>query len=187
GVLPQPALSDRDVADRLTMRHLLTHTSGIDGDVFTDTGRGDDCLEKYVAELAGAAQNHPLGATWSYCNSGFVLAGRVIEKLTGGTWDAAIRERLIAPLGLEHTGTLPEEALLHRAAVGPVGEPGSELSRAPSAWGLPRSVGPAGLISATVGDVLTWARVHLNGGLAADGTRVLGEASAAAMTEKEAE
>ena len=33
------------------MRHLLTHTSGIDGDVFTDTGRGDDCLEKYVGAL----------------------------------------------------------------------------------------------------------------------------------------
>ena len=40
---------------RVTMRHLLTHTSGIDGDVFTDTGRGDDCLERYV----GAARRRP--------------------------------------------------------------------------------------------------------------------------------
>ena len=111
------------------MRHLLTHTSGIDGDVFTDTGRGDDCLEKYVALLAEAAQNHPLGATWSYCNSGFSLAGRVIEKLTEGTWDAAIKERLVGPLGLTHTGTLPEEALLHRAAVGHV-ERGRRRARA---------------------------------------------------------
>jgi CubicO group peptidase (beta-lactamase class C family) len=169
------------------MRHLLTHTSGIDGDVFTDTGRGDDCLEKYAASLEEAAQNHPLGATWSYCNSGFSLTGRVIEKLTGGTWDAAIQQRLIQPLGLRHTGTLPEEALLHRAAVGHIGEPGTEPQRAPSAWGLPRSAGPAGLINATVGDVLTWARVHMVGGVAADGTRILSEASTAAMTEKEAE
>ncbi|HEY7397349.1 MAG TPA: serine hydrolase [Gaiellaceae bacterium] len=186
-VLPELRLADPEVAQQVTMRHLLTHTSGIDGDVFTDTGRGDDCLEKYTAELVNAAQNHPLGATWSYCNSGFSLTGRVIEKLTGGTWDAAIQERLIRPLALEHTGTLPEEALLHRAAVGHVGEAGEEPVRAPSAWGLPRSVGPAGLISATVGDVLTWARVHLNGGEAADGTRILSEASTAAMTEKEAE
>ena len=76
------------------MRHLLTHTSGIDGDVFTDTGRGDDCLERYVALLANVAQNHPLGATWSYCNSGYSLLGRIIEKVTGSTWDAAMRERL---------------------------------------------------------------------------------------------
>ena len=108
------------VAKTVTMRHLLTHTSGIDGDVFTDTGRGDDCLEKYVGLMADVKQNHPLGATWSYCNSGFVLAGRVIEKLTGQTWDAALREKLFAPLGLEHTVTLPEEALLFRTAVGHV-------------------------------------------------------------------
>jgi dipeptidyl aminopeptidase/acylaminoacyl peptidase/CubicO group peptidase (beta-lactamase class C family) len=186
-VLPELRLADPAVTPRVTMRHLLTHTSGIDGDVFTDTGRGDECLEKYVAQLDQAAQNHPLGATWSYCNSGFSLMGRVIEKLTGGTWDAAIRERLVQPLGLTRTGTLPEEALLHRAAVGHIGEPGTEPYRAPSAWGLPRSVGPAGLISSTVGDVLTWVRMHLTGGRSADGTAVLSEASTAAMTEKEAE
>ncbi len=183
-VLPELELSDPEAKAGVTMRHLLTHTSGIDGDVFTDTGRGDDCLEKYVAQLGEAAQNHPLGATWSYCNSGYSLAGRVIEKLTGGTWDAAIQQRLVAPLGLTHSGTLPEEALLHRAAVGHVGEP---PARAPSAWGLPRSVGPAGLISQTVRDVLGFVRMHLNGGVAEDGTRVLTEKSAAAMTEFQAE
>ena len=193
-VLPDLRLADADVTKRVTIRHLLTHTSGIDGDVFTDTGRGDDCLEKYVAQLGEVAQNHPLGATWSYCNSGFSLAGRVIEKLTDGTWDAAIRQRIITPLGLKRTGTLPEEALLHRAAVGHVGEPTSgpngdtpaKMAVAP-VWGLPRSAGPAGLINSTVGDLLSFARMHLTGGLAADGNRVLSEASAAAMADKHAD
>jgi CubicO group peptidase (beta-lactamase class C family) len=185
-VLPEFRLADADVTGQVTMRHLLSHTSGIDGDIFTDTGRGDDCLEKYVEGLTEAAQNHPLGATWSYCNSGFSVAGRVIEKLTGGTWDAAIRERIITPLGLEHSGTLPEEALLHRVAVGHV-EIEGEIVRAPTAFGLPRSAGPAGLVDSTVGDVLKFARLHLSGGLAPDGTRVLSEESAAAMTEKQAD
>ena len=88
-VLPDLRLADPDVTKSVTLRHLLTHTSGIDGDVFTDTGRGDDCLEKYVDLLADAAQNHPLGATWSYCNSGYSLLGRLIEKVTGMTWDEA--------------------------------------------------------------------------------------------------
>src|ERR687895_340799 len=100
------------------MRHLPTHTSGIDGDVFTDAGRGDDCLEKYVDALSEVKQIHPIGATFSYCNSGFALMGRVIEKLTGLSWDDALRDRLFTPLGLKHTVTLPEEALLHRAAAG---------------------------------------------------------------------
>jgi CubicO group peptidase (beta-lactamase class C family) len=168
------------------MRHLLTHTSGIDGDVFTDTGRGDDCVEKYVGLLGEQTQNHPLGVTWSYCNAGFVVAGRVIEKLTGDTWDAALRKRIVNRLGLRRTDTLPEEALLHRAAVGHVGEDPNDLKVAP-VWGLPRSLGAAGLITSTVADVLGFARLHLGGGLAPDGSRVLSEASAAAMADKHAD
>lgn len=183
-VLPELRLADPDVTKQVTMRHLLTHVSGVDGDVFTDTGRGDDCLERYVAALVDVTQNHPLGVTWSYCNSGFVLAGRVIEKIIGGTWDAAMRERLFTPLGLTHTGTLPEEALLFRAAMGHNGT--TEPVKAP-VWTLPRSAGPAGLIDSTVADVLAFARMHLTGGLAADGTRVLSEAATAAMADKQAD
>jgi dipeptidyl aminopeptidase/acylaminoacyl peptidase/CubicO group peptidase (beta-lactamase class C family) len=180
-VLPELKLTDPVAAQKVTMRHLLTHTSGIDGDVFTDTGRGDDCLERYTELLADAGQNHPLGATFSYCNSGFVLAGRVIEKLTGQTWDAAMWEKLFVPLGLTRTGTLPEEALLHRAAVGHFTKDGK--SEPASVWMLPRSIGPAGTIFATTADVLAFARMHLDGGVTQDGRRVLSKASAKAMTE----
>jgi hypothetical protein len=54
-------------------------------------------------------------------------------------------------------------------------------------WQLPRSLGPAGLINSIPADVLAFARMHLTGGLAADGTRVLSAASAAAMTEFQAD
>jgi len=163
-VLPDLALGDPDVTKQVTMRHLLTHTSGIDGDVFTDTGRGDDVLEKYVAALADVAQNHPLGATFSYCNSGFSLAGRVVEVLTGKTWDAVLRERIVEPLGLTRTSTLPEEAILHRAAVGHVSEGPDQPFEPVSTFLLPRSAGPAGLINASARDVTTFARAHLTGG-----------------------
>ena len=176
-------VADAEVTRTVTMRHLLTHTSGIDGDVFTDTGRGDDCLERYVTGLAEVEQNHPLGATWSYCNSGYVLAGRIVEHLTGSTWDAALRERLVEPLGLTATVTLPEDALLHRTAVGHVGEPEDDPVPT-STWMLPRSAGPAGLISARVADVLAFARMHLAGGVAG-GERVLSAASVAAMAAEE--
>ncbi len=182
-VLPELKLADPVAEQKVTMRHLLTHTSGIDGDIFTDTGRGDECLERYVELLAEARQNHPLGATFSYCNSGFSLAGRVIEKLTGQNWDAALRERLCAPLGLTHTGTLPEEALMFRAAVGHITE--DDRTEPAPVWALARSMGPAGTIFATTADVLAFARMHLDGGLAQDGTRVLSAASATAMTEKQ--
>ncbi|MFI9503492.1 serine hydrolase [Nocardia sp. NPDC052566] len=182
-ILPELRRGDSAVFDRVTMRHLLIHTSGIDGDVFTDTGRGDDCLERYVAELATVPVNHPIDATWSYCNSGFSLAGRVLEVLTGSTWDAAMRELLFEPLGLRHTVTLPEEALLHRAAVGHMPGPDGTPRRADQ-WYLPRSSGPAGAIATSARDVLTFARMHLDDGIAPDGERML---SAEAVAQMQAE
>jgi CubicO group peptidase (beta-lactamase class C family) len=184
-VLPELRLADPDVTKGVTLRHLLTHTSGIDGDVFTDTGRGDECLERYVELLADAGQNHPLGATWSYCNSGYSLLGRVIEKVTGVTWDQAMRDRLFTPLGLTHTVTLPEEALLFGAAAGHVEDHGQQVT-AP-VWALPRSLGPAGLVTASAADVLAFARMHLSHGVAADGTRLLREESAAEMAAFQAD
>ncbi|MEU9099923.1 serine hydrolase domain-containing protein [Streptomyces sp. NPDC048361] len=163
-ILPGFAVGDPDASARITLRHLLTHTSGIDGDLFLDTGRGDDCLERYVAACAGLEQTFPVGDSHSYCNSGFVIAGRVIERLTGLVWDRALREQICAPLGLTHTWTLPEDVLRFGAAMGH-GESGVPAP----AWGLPRSVGPAGLICATAADVVAFGRAHLTpGALLAD-------------------
>jgi CubicO group peptidase (beta-lactamase class C family) len=180
-VLPGVRLGAAGLGDRVTVGHLLTHTSGIDGDIFTDTGRGDDCVERYVGLLDRAASAFPPGGAYSYCNSGWVLLGRIIEVLDGRTWDESLRERLCEPLELTQTVTLPEEAILHRAAVGhrPDG------ARA-HVWGLPRSVGPAGLITASAHDLLIFARSHLDGGLAPDGKRLLSEASVAAMQQPRA-
>ena len=180
--LPGFQVADPEVSRTVTTRHLLAHTSGIDGDLFLDTGRGDDCIERYVAACATLGQNHPLGATMSYCNSGYTILGRLIEVLRGATWDIVLRERLFAPLGLTSAGTLPEEALLHRAAVGHITPPGKELTVAP-VWGIFRSAGPAGLIHATARDTLAFAQMHLADGVAADGTRVLSQESARAMRE----
>ncbi|MEU7863243.1 serine hydrolase domain-containing protein [Nonomuraea sp. NPDC049141] len=161
-VLPEFRVADPEVTKAVTVRHLLSHTSGIDGDLFLDTGRGDDCVEKYVEACADLAQNHPLGATQSYCNSGFTIAGRILEKLEGKRWDDVLREQIVEPLGLTHTWTLPEDVLRFRAAMGHVD------GRTAPVWGLMRSAGPAGLICSRPADVVAFARAHLEGGLLAD-------------------
>jgi CubicO group peptidase (beta-lactamase class C family) len=173
-LLPGARITTGDVGAQVTVRHLLTHTSGIDGDLFTDTGRGDDCLERYVAGLAEATLVFPPGQAYSYCNSGFVLLGRIVEVLDGRSWDVSLHERLAGPLGLAQTVTLPEEAIMHRAAVGHRGPPAED--QAVSVWGLPRSIGPAGGIIASAADVLTFARMHLAGGTAPGGTTLGGSA-----------
>ena len=173
-VLPELRLAEPHATARVTMRHLLTHTSGIEGDHFVDVGRGDDVLERYVRTCAELGFSHPVGATFSYCNTGYVIAGRAIEVLTGLTWDAALRARLLDPLGLTATVTLPEEVLRFRSAYGHTVEPEQPVRLAPAPL-LPRSCGPAGLIWATAADVLAFARAHM------DGFPALSDASRAMM------
>ena len=181
--LPEFRVADPEVTRTVTARQLLSHTSGIDGDLFTDTGRGDDAVQEYVGRMAALTQVHPQGATMSYSNSGFVLLGRLIEVLRGKSWDEVLRERLFVPLGLTQAGTLPEEALLWGAAAGHVLPHGSTRPEVVPQWGIYRAIGPAGLIHATASESLAFAQLHLDGGVAPDGTRVLSAQSCAAMRE----
>lgn len=186
--LPEFKIADADVNAKVTLRHLLSHSSGIGGDHILETGRGDDTLERYLETCATIGQEHDLGATMSYCNTGYSVAGRILEKIYGTdgkskVWDQILREKIIMPLGLSHTNTLPEEALLFRTATGHV-KPGKaeEYQLAPM-WVLPRSAGPAGLINATAADVITFAKVHLAEGRAADGTQLLSPGAVKQMQE----
>jgi len=98
--VPELVLQDESVASEVTVLQLLIHTAGWDGDFFTNTGDGDDALVKYVALMADLKQVNPLGAAVSYNNASLVLAGHLIEKVTGKPFAAAIQDLLLDPLGL---------------------------------------------------------------------------------------
>lgn len=182
--VPELSLSDPSLATAITVRHLLNHTSGIDGDLFEDCGRGDDCVERYIGLFPTLAQMAPPGSFFSYCNSGFVLAGRLIELLDGCSYDAALKRRLLEPIGATRSTMLPEEAILHRASVGHVVPPGADGPTVVRQWLLPRALGPAGLIAAPVSELLAFARLHLDGGTAG-GQQILSSQSVAAMQRAE--
>jgi CubicO group peptidase (beta-lactamase class C family) len=178
--MPAFKLADESVATRLTLRHLLTHQSGIEGDYFEDAGRGEDRIERFVGMLGGLTQVHPLGAMFSYCNTGFVIAGRLIEVAGGKRWDKAIRQRLAKPLDTPAFSTLPEQAMRHLTAIGHLGAPGA-LAVSPIAY-LAQSNAPAGSMPmARARDVVTFARMAMDDGVAPNGTRILSSASIAAM------
>src|SRR6266700_2458744 len=77
--LPDLRLADENLTQRVTLRHLLTHTGGGIADCFEDTGNGDDALAKVVAKMDELPQETPPGEIYSYSNSGFTLIGRVIK------------------------------------------------------------------------------------------------------------
>lgn len=164
--VPEFAVGDESAAAAITVRQLLSHRSGFEGDIFTDTGRGDDAVEKYIALLADAAQIFPPGALFSYSNAGYVLLGRMIELLRGSTWEEALLAHIATPLGLETVSPSPYEAILHRVAVGHLdvddGDGGAGEPQPAPFWAMARSNEPAGsMLAMSAHDLAVFARAHL--------------------------
>ena len=161
------------------MRHLMTHTGGWAGDYFLDTGDGDDALERYVAAMADLPQLTPLGTLWSYNNAAFSLAGHVIAKITARTFEAALKDLVLDPLGLRRSFINPHDVMTHRFAVGHATLNDQTYVLAP--WNLARSNWPAGGIAASVTDLLRYGRFHLGDGRNDTGEQILTRESLIAM------
>ncbi|MEV0645119.1 serine hydrolase domain-containing protein [Phytomonospora sp. NPDC050363] len=184
-VLPDFAVADEKASATITVRQLLSHTSGLTCDFTHDTGRGDDCLAKYVEAAREVALDLEPGTGSSYSSVGYNVLGRIVEVLTGLTWDQALQDLLCAPLGLAHTVSLPEDVLRFRASMGHLAGPDGEPEPAPSWNPLPRSSAPyGGQLCSTAADLVRLTRMHLDGGVAADGTRVMSAAATERMRER---
>ncbi len=169
--VPDLRLRDEDVAARVTLRHLLTHRGGWFGDFFEDTGANDDALARYVAKLATLEQLTPLGALWSYSNSGFALAARVLEVAAGAPAEAAVTDLVLRPLGMTHSFFFARDAITHRVAAGHfVYDDGPRVARP---WYIPRSAHAIGGLVSSARDMLKYARFHQGDGTGPDGSRVL--------------
>lgn len=179
--LPTFTLKDKAVAKRVTMRHLLTHTAGWEGDYFNDFGWGDDALSKLVASMTRLHQMTPLGEVWSYNNAAFYVAGLVLEKLTGKSFEAAMQALVFEPLGMDMSCFFPDDRIMTgRYAVGhDLIEKRNRVSRP---WSMSRAEGPAGGVLAPARDLLAFARFHMGDGVV-NGKRVLEAASIRLMQQ----
>ena len=163
-VLPEVRLPGDPDLSAIKVHHLLTHTSGLPGDAFFETGEGDENLARWIDQLAveDVGLEAAPGERWSYCNSAFNLLGRVIEHRTGLPYRQAMRTFVTKPLGILTPVVTAREAIRFRVAVGHATTPSGEVVSRPWA-ALPVSSAPAGSTpSARAGDLLTFARAHLD-------------------------
>ncbi|MEP7215001.1 MAG: serine hydrolase domain-containing protein, partial [Anaerolineaceae bacterium] len=177
--LPGFALQSGTDAERLTVRHLVTHHGGFVGDYFRDTGRGDDALRMIVAKMKNSAQLVPVGTAFSYSNAGFYVLGHLVATLRGQPFESVIRERILGPLGMDHTTYFAEEAIVHAVAAGHIVT--NEGPKVATPWNTPRSIAPGGGITSTVLDQIAYAAMHLTEGRGAAGEAILKPESATSM------
>lgn len=177
-------LADTDAAGRVTVRQLLNHTSGIAGDYFPDDNdHQGNLIARYVDRCSQLPIIHPMGKMYSYSNSAFGVAGRLIEVVRGMSWYQVMRDYLYQPLGMDHAIADPKDLLRYRVAMGHVYD-GDNTDR----WVLPTQsyltlgLAPVGSTPAmTAADLVTFARAHLNKGKSETGQRWLSTASVQAM------
>lgn len=118
------------IDDRVTVRHLLNHRSGI-GDYLDENADPDprdhvmkvpvhtlDGADGYLAAIDGYPQVFAPGSGFAYCNSGYVVLGVLLERATGMSYPRAISERVTGPAGMARTEFLRMDELPADAAIG---------------------------------------------------------------------
>src|SRR5438093_4068742 len=107
--------------DRITLFHLLTHTAGFPGLQSPPTSRqaSVESADGTVAGFVTALMQRPLesqpGERFSYTNSGYLVLGHIIQKLTGQSYETFIRENIFLPLGMKDTGLDSPSVIARRA------------------------------------------------------------------------
>lgn len=109
--------------DEVTLTHLLTHTSGIPNfvthpDFWEKHVAVTTSLDKTVALFKDLPLEFEPGTRYSYCNSGYMLLGCILEKLTGMSYAEVIRQLIFEPLGMKHSHYLSPEAVIPSRASG---------------------------------------------------------------------
>jgi uncharacterized protein YbbC (DUF1343 family)/CubicO group peptidase (beta-lactamase class C family) len=177
-VLPEFSSNEKD---KITVRDLLTHQSGLIADnALSDYESGPEVAWQKICELP--LQN-PLGSKFVYSDVNFIVLGKLVEKISGRSLHEFSQQELFVPLGLSETGFLPGEALKNRAAPtqerqgrwlqGEVHDPRAAL--------LGGVAGHAGLFS-TATDVAAYANCLLKQGRVGD-QQILSPAMVSAMTK----
>lgn len=162
--IPELSLSDEKATKEITVSHLLNHTSGLGWDLLVDIGEGDDALSVFVnMKLRDLEILSEPAIRASYSQAGYSLLGRVIENVTGLTFENAIASLVLQPLSLANSFFALEDVITRRFAVGHNLDEHGELSIA-RLWRGPRYRNPGGGLSISVEDMLSWARFHLNNG-----------------------
>jgi CubicO group peptidase (beta-lactamase class C family) len=110
--IPWFCLADAAASASITIKHLLTHTSGISrfaGRVLL-AGRGGKTIEQSVRDLRGLRLSQPVGVAFQYSNINYSIAGLVIEVVSGQPFSTYVEQHILTPLQMKHSYTCEEAA-----------------------------------------------------------------------------
>jgi CubicO group peptidase (beta-lactamase class C family) len=166
----------------VTLELLLTHRSGAPANS-SQYGRSDDPVTAqrlaYLDSVISKAPEHEPGTLFAYSNAGYVIAGAMLERVSGQPWEHLIQTRLFRPLGMTSSGFGPPSK--PDQADQPWGHVFVQGKFVPRYGDNPRGLGPAGTVHCALRDYLKFGQWHTSGGMRPPG--LLGAAAFAKLNE----
>lgn len=151
----------KDTGDKVTLHHLLSHQSGIPDFTARYDYRGTiarlsfDSDEFIKLHCSADLLTEP-GVIYNYCNAGYCILGRIVEKVTNKSYEQNLRQRIFEPLGMENSGFDRNHYVLKKRASGYTYGPFGLENAEPIHIGFPP--GAAGALYSTVEDMFLWDR-----------------------------
>ena len=113
----------KDIGQKVTIHHLLTHTSGIPSytgqpGFFENVSRNPYKVSDFVKKYASGDLEFEPGSRFSYNNSGYFLLGAIIEQVTGKPYEQVLKEKIFDPAGMKNTGYDHHDTILSKRASG---------------------------------------------------------------------
>jgi CubicO group peptidase (beta-lactamase class C family) len=148
----------KDTGSKVTIHHLLTHTSGIPSytdqpGFFENVSRNPYKVDEFVKKYASGDLQFEPGSKYTYNNSGYFLLGAIIERITGKPYEQVLKENIFDPLGMKNTGYDHHNTILPKRASGYSKTPDSYTNAAYLDMSIPYS---AGSLYSTVEDLYLW-------------------------------
>ncbi len=174
--IPEFKMYDPYVTEQFTIRDLLTHRSGLGlgaGDLMLFPDSNDFALKDVIGNLQYLKPASSFRSRFDYDNNMYVLAGEVVARVTGKSWDAFVEKRIFAPLGISRSAgsfdRLKDKTNYidpHAPVDGKVQVIDRDMVKVGHA---------AGGINSSIADLEKWVLLHLNNGKYGDGKRLLSE------------
>src|ERR1044071_3338141 len=148
----------KDIGEKVTVHHLLTHTSGIPSytdqpGFFENVSRNPYKVSEFVKKYASGDLNFEPGSRFSYNNSGYFLLGAIIEQVTGKSYEQVLKENILDPAGMKNTGYDHHNTIIPKRASGYTKTPDAYTNAPYLDMSIPYA---AGSMYSTVEDLYLW-------------------------------
>jgi CubicO group peptidase (beta-lactamase class C family) len=148
----------KDIGEKVTVHHLLTHTSGIPSytglpDFFEEISRDPYPVDEFIKTYCSGDLEFEPGSKYVYSNSGYFLLGAIIEEVTGQKYEDVLKANILEPVGMMNTGYDHHDTLIPNRAAGYEKRAGEYVNAPYLDMSLPYA---AGSLYSTVDDLYLW-------------------------------